>query len=91
MPSVRVDALVRVTAQRHADLSDANFSGAYLEKAILGNNCGLNPEFKLNLLKRGARFEDSPGSTAELYRNFFPLLNIFSLLSRLLKKAALVE
>ena len=49
-----------------ADLSDANLSGADLsgavvEKARFGANVGLTEKMKLDLKRRGAIFEDSPG------------------------------
>jgi uncharacterized protein YjbI with pentapeptide repeats/transcriptional regulator with XRE-family HTH domain len=44
-----------------ADLSRADLSGAVVEKARFGANVGLTEKMKLDLKRRGAIFEDSPG------------------------------
>ena len=44
-----------------ADLSDVNLSDAVVKKAKFGDNLGLTEEMKLDLKRRGAIFEDSPG------------------------------
>ncbi len=59
-----------------ADLSDANLSGAKLsganlsravvEKARFGANLGVTEEMKLDLKRRGAIFNDSPGDRSEI-------------------------
>jgi hypothetical protein len=41
-----------------ADLSDADLSGAIVEKAQFGENTGLSEEMKLDLKQRGAIFKD---------------------------------
>ncbi len=38
------DANLRYVTLRYADLKDTNFSGAYLEKVVLGNNYGIGKE-----------------------------------------------
>ncbi len=42
-------------------LISACLSGAVVEKAQFGANLGLTEEMKLDLKRRGAIFEDSPG------------------------------
>ncbi|MFM6036224.1 MAG: pentapeptide repeat-containing protein [Sphaerospermopsis kisseleviana] len=44
-----------------ANLSRANLSGATVENAIFGDNQGISPAMKRDLIERGAIFEDSPG------------------------------
>jgi uncharacterized protein YjbI with pentapeptide repeats len=44
-----------------ANLSGADLSGAVVEKARFGANVGLTEKMKLDLKRRGAIFEDSPG------------------------------
>ena len=45
-----------------ANLSEANLSGADLEKTIFGYNEGLSEDMKADFIRRGAIFQDSPGS-----------------------------
>jgi uncharacterized protein YjbI with pentapeptide repeats len=44
-----------------ANLSDTNLSGAEVRNATFGHNQGLSEDIKLDLKRRGAIFEDSPG------------------------------
>jgi uncharacterized protein YjbI with pentapeptide repeats/DNA-binding Xre family transcriptional regulator len=46
---------------RGADLRGADLSSAVVEEAQFGDNLGLTEEMKLDLKRRGAIFEDSPG------------------------------
>jgi len=46
---------------RDANLRGANLRGAFVEKAQFGFNSRLTEEMKLDLKRRGAIFEDSPG------------------------------
>ncbi|NEQ87655.1 MAG: pentapeptide repeat-containing protein [Moorea sp. SIO2I5] len=51
---------------RGADLSGAKLSSAEVQNALFGNNSGINPLMKLDLIKRGAIFEDSfPGDSSK--------------------------
>jgi uncharacterized protein YjbI with pentapeptide repeats len=50
---------------RHSKLLSANFidadlSSASVKNALFGNNSGISEETKLDLIRRGAIFEDSP-------------------------------
>jgi uncharacterized protein YjbI with pentapeptide repeats len=54
-------ANLRFANLRFANLSGANLSGAVVENAQFGDNLGLTEEMKLDLKRRGAIFEDSPG------------------------------
>ncbi|MGB5968945.1 MAG: DUF4114 domain-containing protein [Spirulinaceae cyanobacterium] len=47
---------------QEANLQGANLQGANLLNAQLGNNQGISEEMKVNLIRRGAIFIDSPGS-----------------------------
>ncbi len=49
-----------------ANLSDANLSRAVVEKARFGANLGVTEEMKLDLKRRGAIFNDSPGDRSEI-------------------------
>ncbi|EDX70590.1 Pentapeptide repeat protein [Coleofasciculus chthonoplastes PCC 7420] len=49
-----------------ADLREANLSGANVKQAKFGKNSGLTEEMKLDLERRGAIFEDSPGDRSRV-------------------------
>ncbi|MEQ8384763.1 MAG: pentapeptide repeat-containing protein [Coleofasciculus sp. A1-SPW-01] len=49
-----------------ADLSGADLSGADVKKARFNENSGLTEEMKLDLQRRGAIFEDSPGDRSRV-------------------------
>ncbi len=49
-----------------ANLSGANLSGATVENAIFGDNQGISPAMKRDLIERGAIFEDSPGDRSRV-------------------------
>ena len=46
---------------RSFNLSDADLSGANVENARFGNNRGISKEMKVDLIRRGAIFEDNSG------------------------------
>lgn len=52
---------------RSADLSDATLSDAVVENAQFGGYLGLTEEMKLDLKRRGAIFEDSPGDRSWVF------------------------
>jgi uncharacterized protein YjbI with pentapeptide repeats len=52
---------------RGANLSRANLSGADVKKTRFGYNRGISKSMKLDLQRRGAIFEDSPGDRSETY------------------------
>nr|WP_268932474.1 pentapeptide repeat-containing protein [Sphaerospermopsis reniformis] len=49
-----------------ADLSGADLSGAAVKNAIFGDNQGISPAMKRDLIERGAIFEDSPGDRSRV-------------------------
>jgi uncharacterized protein YjbI with pentapeptide repeats len=51
----------------YANLSGANLSGAVVEKARFGMNLGLVESIKINLIQRGAIFEDYPGERSKIF------------------------
>lgn len=42
---------------------DADLSGANVQNALFGDNLGISEETKLDLMRRGAIFEDSTGES----------------------------
>lgn len=50
---------------RGADLSGTNLIGAKVKKARFGYNLGIDPLMKLDLIQRGAIFEDLPGDSSK--------------------------
>ncbi|MBD2115247.1 MULTISPECIES: pentapeptide repeat-containing protein [Cyanophyceae] len=61
------EANLREATLSGADLREADFSGANVEKAFFANSSGLTPDTKLNLLLRGAIFQDFPGPDVRSY------------------------
>ncbi|NEQ87718.1 MAG: pentapeptide repeat-containing protein [Moorea sp. SIO2I5] len=48
-----------------ADLTDANLSRAIVDNTQFGDNSGLDESIKLDLIERGAMFEDVAGDSSE--------------------------
>ncbi|NEO01312.1 MAG: pentapeptide repeat-containing protein [Moorea sp. SIO3I7] len=48
-----------------ADLTDANLSRAIVDNTQFGDNSGIDESIKLDLIERGAMFEDVPGDSSE--------------------------